>query len=296
MTRKPVKRILCPIDFSDFSGRAYKYAASLAQRYGAKLFVQHVVEDWRYPCANFVTSFEQYDAFCKCLFHQGRERLQEFARDHAREGWRPECVTYAGTAADCILSFAEREDVSLIVMGTHGFRGADRIMLGSVTEAVLRKASCPVLVVHNEPQKPLAVPRGPDEVQLHQILCCMDFSPFANDACEYALSLAKEYKATLTLVHVLDGWITRPHRGESIRQAEEQLEKFFPAKSIQGCSVHAVVRHGAAYNEIGHLACQINADLIVMAVRGRNTLDDKIFGSTTYRVIQLGDCPVLAIH
>lgn len=186
----PIKRILCPVDFSDFSARAYEYAASVAQHYHARLFLQHVVERWNYPCADFVTTYEQYEDFCRNLYHVGEQRLREFACRHAREGWNPECVTHEGMAADCILSFAEREHVNLIVMGTHGLRGADRIMLGSATETVLRKARCPVLALKDDPRKPLTVPHTSRDIWLHEILCCIDFSEPSRDALEYALSLA----------------------------------------------------------------------------------------------------------
>ena len=247
MKRKPIKRILCPIDFSDFSARAYEYAASLAQRYDAKLFVQHVVERWRYPCADFATTFDQYDSFCKNLYRLGEQRLREFVRARGREGWCPDCVTHEGIADECILSFAQQEDVDLIVIGTHGIRGADRIVLGSVTETVLRKARCPVLAVHDEPRKPLAVPHAAREIELHEILCCIDFSEQSKDG-------------------------------------------------LQECRIEKAVRPGSPYKEICKLAYERDADLIVMGGQGRNSMDDRVFGSTTYRVVQLSGCPVLAIH
>ncbi len=296
MKRKPIKRILCPIDFSDFSGRAYEYAASLAQRYDARLFVQHVVERWRYPCADFVTTFDQYESFCKNLYRLGEQRLREFVRERGREGWCPDCVTQEGIADECILSFAQQEDVSLIVIGTHGIRGADRIVLGSVTETVLRKAHCPVLAVHDEPRKPLAVPHAASEIELHEILCCIDFSEQSKDGLEYALSLANEFSATLTLAHVLEGRTIRGNHGDCVAEAERMLNSLIPIQPVPECRIEKAVRPGSPYKEICKLAYEIDADLIVMGVQGRNSMDDRVFGSTTYRVVQLSGCPVLAIH
>jgi len=129
-----IERILCPVDFSEFSIGAYRYASSLAQQYGARLFVQHVVEFWRYPYASFVATADVYSQFCQRLLTEGEEELRNFLKSHDQNGIYPECVIRVGMAADCILSLADEQTTSLIVMGTHGRRGFDRLMLGSVTE------------------------------------------------------------------------------------------------------------------------------------------------------------------
>jgi nucleotide-binding universal stress UspA family protein len=74
------------------------------------------------------------------------------------------------------------------------------------------------------------------------------------------------------------------------------MDELIPARTNLGLKIDHAVRIGRAYREIGQLARETHADLVIMAVHGRNSLDDAIFGSTTYRVIQSGTCPVLAIH
>lgn len=291
-----IERILCPVDFSEFSIGAYRYASSLAQQYGARLFVQHVVELWRYPYASFVATADVYSQFCQRLLTEGEEELRNFLKSHEQNGIYPECVIRVGMAADCILSLADEQTTSLIVMGTHGRRGFDRLMLGSVTEKVLRNAHCPVLAVRTPSRNFIASATAQDAIKLRRILFCTDFSDYSNRALDYALSLVAEYNCELTLVHVLEDLPKPTRMKQTIAKANEDLDKLIPAQAKKSYRIATTVRVGRAYKEIIQLASEKDADLVIMAVRGRNALDLAVFGSTIYRVIQLGTCPVLAIH
>ena len=142
-----VKLILCPIDFSEFSVRAYRHALSLAEHYRAKVVALHVVELFRFPSAGFAASAGLYDEFCQAAREGGKEQLQEFVKNHTHDEIQPELVVHQGIASDSILAFAQAQKTDVIVMGTHGRRGYDRLMLGSVTNRVIRRAPSPVLVV-----------------------------------------------------------------------------------------------------------------------------------------------------
>ena len=124
-----VKLILCPVDFSEFSVRAYRHALSLAEHYRARLVAQHVVELWRYPSVGFVATAGLYQKFCQSLQERAMEQLQELANSHVHNDIHPELVVYQGMAPDSILSFADSRHPDVIVMGTHGRRGYDRLML-----------------------------------------------------------------------------------------------------------------------------------------------------------------------
>lgn len=77
-----VKLILCPIDFSEFSVRAYRHALSLAAHYRAKLVVQHIVELWRYPSVGFVAYAGLYEEFCRARREYGKEQLAELVKNY----------------------------------------------------------------------------------------------------------------------------------------------------------------------------------------------------------------------
>jgi nucleotide-binding universal stress UspA family protein len=274
---------------------AFRYALLLAQHYRAKLFVQHVVELWRHPEAAFAPA-HYYEEFRGHLLHNGEEELRKFVTSNADNGIQPERVVGQGMAADSILALAEAQKVDLIVMGTHGRRGFDRLMVGSVTERVLRKASCPVLAVHRPSSYFLSAREQQDPVHLNRILFCTDFSENSERALGHAISLTAEYNAELTLLHVLEDIPSWSSINEATSAATEQLDELVPSEKPKAGSIKTMVRRGSPYQQIIQLALEARSDLVIMAVRGRGALNLAVFGSTTYRVIQLGPCPVLAVH
>ncbi len=310
-----IKLILCPVDFSEFSVRAYHHALSLAEHYRAQMVVQNIVELSRYPYADYVASQGDYAEFCRALHEGGKAKLREFVEKHTHDEIRLELVVNEGAAADSILSLAQARNVDLIVMGTHGRRGFDRLVLGSVTDRVMRTARCPVLAISKAPHESKVHDSAHDSVphdsvpheprakveerrhvhHLSRILFCTDFSRNAERALNYAISVTKEYNAELTLLHVLEEAPSPAKAKEAIATAAEQLDKLIVSKERENLKVKTVVRIGKPYQEIIQLAVEAQIDTVIMGVSGRGALDRAVFGSTTYRVMQLGPCPVLAV-
>lgn len=296
-----VKLILCPIDFSEFSERAYRHALSLAEHYRAKVVALHVVELFRFPSAGFAASAGLYDEFCQAAREDGKEQLQEFVKNHTHDEIQPELVVHQGIASDSILAFAQAQKTDVIVMGTHGRRGYDRLMLGSVTNRVMRRARSPVLVVckpqHESTVADMAAGKERGHAhRLNRILFCTDFSENSERALNYAISATEEYDAELTLLHVLEEVPSPAKTEEAIAAATEQLDKLIPPEARKTLKIKTAVRIGKPYLQIIQLALETQVDMVAMGVRGRGALDLAVFGSTTYRVIQLGPCPVLAVH
>ena len=290
-----LKSILCPIDFSDFSAAAYQYALSLADYYKARIVALHVVELWKYPFADYAAHEADYAKFCGALNEGGEVQLQRFVKEHSAYGLQPELVAHQGNAPNCILSFAQKENIEMIVMGTHGRSGFDRLVLGSTTDRVMRKAACPVLVVSNASQQSLCT--GPDgRHRLSRILYCTDFSHNSERARGYAISLAAEYNAELTLLHVAEKAPDLTRAEAIIAERTQELYKLLSETERKNLNVRSAVRFGKPYEEIVRYATEAQASLIIMTARGGDAVDRAVFGSTTYRVIQLGPCPVLAIH
>lgn len=290
-----IERILCPVDFSEFSAKAYDYAYSLARHYGAKLLLQHVVAPIGGSYPLYVLPGASLATIDWDLTADAEKRLKEIVEKRASNGCQAEFVVHKGSIPEAILAFAESQHIDMIVMGTHGRRGWDRLVTGSVTERVLRKARCPVLVVR-KPVHDFVDPNVTDNVvRLQKILACTDFSENSSAALDYALSLAQEYRAELTIVHVLEEFpgTDLPARTQEI---EHKLRQSIPSKALDLCRVELKVRVGQPYQEIIQLAVEDRTDLMVLGVRGRSATDLAVFGSTTNRVIQLGPCPVLAVH
>jgi nucleotide-binding universal stress UspA family protein len=287
-----IERILCPVDFSEFSDKACDYAHSFARHFGAKLFVLHVAEPF-VPMDPSSISPPLIDQVYAQNIADAEEKVRELA---VRQNWNDvehEVVLERGAVADAILRFVEGNNIDLITMGTHGRRGLDRLVLGSVTERILRTARPPVLAVHRLPQASGAR-EGP--VQFRKILCCTDFSDNSPRALEYAFLLAYKYKAGISLLHVIE----RSESGKDLEAERcrvlQQLRAVIP-HNVQNCAtVEPAVRAGKAYEEILGHAAETETDLIVMGVRGRNALDLALFGSTTQRVMQLGQSPILVVR
>lgn len=290
-----IKLILCPVDFSEFSVRAYHYALSLAEHYRAQLVVQHIVELSRYPYADYVASTGDYAEFCRALGEGGKERLREFVKEHPHDEIQPELVVHEGTAPDCILSLAQARKTDLIVMGTHGRRGYDRLVLGSVTNRVMRKTPCPVLAICKLAHESTGEERHHIH-HLNRILFCTDFSENSELALQYAVSATTEYNAELTLLHVLEDVPSPSRMEEVIAEFSKKLDKLISQEGRRALKIKTAVRIGKPYQQIIQLVGEAQIDTVVMGVRGRGALDLAVFGSTTYRVLQLGTCPVLAVH
>jgi nucleotide-binding universal stress UspA family protein len=218
-------------------------------------------------------------------------------KNHTQNEVQPELVVDEGTAPDSILSFAQAQKSDLIVMGTHGRRGFDRLMLGSATDRVMRMAPCPVLAVREPPCDSIAAGQERHyRHHLNRILACTDFSEDSERALNYAILTAAEYDAELTLLHVLEE-VPRPAKTEeATAAATEQLDRLILPERRNTLKIDTAVRIGKPYREIIRLAMETQTDLVTMGVRGRGALDLAVFGSTTYRVMQLGPCPVLTAH
>ena len=141
------KQILCPVDFSDFSDYAMRYAALLAQKFEARLTLLHVVAPILVPLPGDALVPPMRQADLADIADACRERLTRTAGDLAEKGIAVACQVTSGVPYLEILRMAEELHADMIVMGTHGRSGLVHLMIGSVAERVVRKAPCAVLTV-----------------------------------------------------------------------------------------------------------------------------------------------------
>ena len=292
-TTVQIDRILCPVDFSEISAKAYRYAQSIACHYHAQMISQHVVELWQYPELDFAVRAEHYYQSRQALMSKAQAELRLFVATHG--GVQPERVVQEGRAADAILSLAQARAVSLIVMGTHGRSGFDHLMFGSVTERVLRHAPCPVLAIPPKAPDESGANVAVDPARVQRILCGVDFSAHSQRALEYALSVADAYHAEVAVLHVLENVPESANVAVETTAAMENLRKLLPPAGDGSPKPDLEVRLGKAYRGILDFAAERQSNLIIVGTRGRNSLDQQVFGSTAYRVIQLYPGPVLTV-
>jgi nucleotide-binding universal stress UspA family protein len=147
MTGTPIRKIICPIDFSDHSERALRFALGLAEQCGAMIDVLHVYQVPFYAPPHQPMEAEQ--AMSERYRDLGREWLDRVLErpQHRRAAVPVGSSLVEGKPHEEICRFAEEHDVDLIVMGTHGRTGLARVLMGSVVERVVRTSSVPVLTV-----------------------------------------------------------------------------------------------------------------------------------------------------
>ena len=299
-----ISRILCPVDFSDSSTHAVDQAIAVAGWYKARIVALHVLEPLARPVQDLPVA-----AVTPSETDRQRARDQTAACFGAATaaGIGVDVTVEVGTPAAAIAACAVDRQADLIVMGTHGAGGFERLLLGSVTEEVLRKAPCAIMSV---PPRAQATSRLP----FRQLLCAVDFSDCSLKALDLALSLARESGAALTLLHVLEWpWHEPPppafeelpraqaaalieYRRHIETTAMGRLAALVPAGERGQGAVTPRVRHGKPYAEALREAAVDGADLIVVGVHGRNALDLLVFGSTTNHIVRQATCPVLTVR
>jgi nucleotide-binding universal stress UspA family protein len=294
-----ISQILCPVDLSDASATAFAYASMLSRWYDAPVTALQMV--WvgvptLSPASSpFVLTAAQVQDFTR--------DLEAFVTTNTPAGApRATVVLREGPMVQGILEEARTRNADLVVMGTHGRGGFEHLVLGSVTEKVLRKATVPVLTV------PPAVTQVPTAARpFNAVLCAVDFSPASLRALRYAESLAAEGGKRLILVHVLDWIDDRPlpsGLGTEIvaaqrRQESTVLEDLRSAVSadVQAwCTCEELTAIGRPYEQILRVAEEQHADLIVIGVHGRHAIERALFGSTTTQIVRRASCPVLTVR
>lgn len=143
-----LSRILAPTDFSEYSDHALRFAAEMAGQFGAKLFLLHVVSNEALESiAKAHVPPYPVDSVYEDLTQEIREQYVKHAPPEIRKSLETEILVLPGVPFLEIIRVARTKGVDLIVMATHGRTGLSHALMGSVTEKVVRKASCPVVSI-----------------------------------------------------------------------------------------------------------------------------------------------------
>jgi len=298
-----IRRILCPTDLSDVAPRAFDHALALARFHQAEVELAYVSEPLL-PGPVAPASYPPWVVLDPAVRGRLQSALETLAGPARAVGVPVRFGVYEGGVVAEILDRARAWPADLLVMGTHGRGGFERLVLGSVTEKVLRKAPCPVLTV----PPPAGGPHPSGAVLFRTIVCPVDFSDASLAALRHALKLAEESSAEITVLHVLE-WLVEDEPGARIagfdvpefrryleKDAREKLRGAVPEEARHWCRPREEVVGGRPWREILRVAEERQADLVVMGVRGRNPVDMVLFGSTTQHVVRGARCPVLVVH
>ena len=299
--RIQLKRILCSTDFSDLSDYAVSYGIALAREFKAKLYLCHVIDlssATMYGEATFA-----FEAQYVHMEEYAHERLRRLIGEHQVE-WEP--LVSTGRASDEIALLSQEKAVDMIITATRGRSGLKRLILGSVTEHLMRTVPCPLLTVTGPLPSSTTAPGG-RSVRFKSVLVGCDFSPNSELAFQYAISLAQEFQSDLHLVHVVEPPVYKdlPQSIEEARdklrqglpgQLKERLENMVPADAANWCKPKIMLLAGHAHEELLKYAVIQDIDLIVLGVTGHKLLETLFVGSTTDRVVRKSLCPVLTVR
>lgn len=284
------KRILCPVDFSELSLLALKYAAVGAREYGAELTVlhAHAFDLPRY----FVQSETSHLIRELSAAKKGaRDYLTSSVKEILGKAVQLLSVRYEVVDADpldAILDLAEKHKTDLIVLGTHGYGRVKRLLLGSVAENVVRQAKVPVFLVRQKEHEFIDVAHPAAEPRLARILCPVNTAESGAAGLRHAGSLAKRFHAKLTAFYSIEQEVDES-------SVTKDLCRWIVEPAGTRCDVETVVRKGAPAEEIITYAREQHEDLIVLCGHHRPFQESTFLGRTTDLVMRHAPVPVLVV-
>ena len=280
------QKILLAIDFSLQTAQVIQAAVQIAKVYASELFLVYAAVPPVYGAGAQPTPIETFEVDLEIE----QARMAELVKHDPAIGSLPhqEIIAYA-PPVELIHKVVEEKNIDLVIAGSHGASGMERLALGSVAECILRTVRCPVLVVGPH----AAMPKG----LFDSILLATALSTSGLRSAQYASALAEHFHSKLTLLHVVEKRANKPVQPELLEdQLIAKLQELIP----QDFAVHATavprVEYGEAGDLIVSLALCTRSTLIVAGAQDDKALSDRVPWSTLGEVIRRSPCPVLCVR
>lgn len=282
------QKILVPTDFSEPSEIALRHAAFWAAEGEAEITLLHVR-----------TIFHDNPGLLDDLVKEAEQNLKAKARSlMSREIAVNTVVLRDISPVEGIENFLADNAFDLIVMGTHGHGAVMHFVLGSVTESIVRSATCPVISVRTEEQVPDSLAR---------ILVGFDFSEHSKAAVGQAIQVAKQTGAQMHAVFVFEQEVHPayyPIWEQTVSdmlpqiedEADRELRPVFEGAGLSNWRVSVIRGNYKAPKELAEYARTTDADLIVVGTHGLKGWDRWLLGSTSERLLRIAPCPVMTVH
>ena len=286
------KEILCPIDFSELSDLALKYAASGASQFHANLTVFHAahVDVPRYFTRDIAEKITDE-------INSARKDFQARMAEHVVSTLGPSArklslqyLFMESHPVDAILEAAEKGRVDLIVMGTRGFGGVKKLLMGSVAHGVFQSSRIPLFTVRQKGHDFIDVTKSDAVPRIRNILCPCNTTATAGLSLRYAVSLAERFNAALTVLSIYEG-----EESLDSSRMEEELCSWISGSAQAHCELKPIVRRGNAAEQIIKYANEEKSDLIVLSARHHSFQGGSFFGRTTELVVRHAPLPVLTV-
>ncbi len=300
-----IKKVLFPTDFSEIATQSLPYAIKMAKLFDAELIMLHAVTLYEHDPNDPEHHFPSLQTYCAEVSEKAESGFQLCIDTLGEVGVKIKKAIVQGISPHAaILEYIKDEgDIGLVVMSTHGRSGLSHVLLGSVTENVIRYAKCPILVTKH-PEHEFIDP-GTGEVHIRKILFPYDFSEESLRPVKFLKFIAGVSGAEVTVIHSVDVEVPPIYYAsgiDSILQLDPNLNervvkrmKDQVGSKLEGIEVKYEVKEGRAVDRIKEYASEHKIDVIIMGAAGSHSIGDFLFGSTAARVIQKAVCPVFIV-
>jgi nucleotide-binding universal stress UspA family protein len=288
----PFTKILLPVDFSARSADLVRTAAALAERFGAKPTLLHVLSP-EFPSHLAHSQASSLHDVSLSARQDAEGKLEELAASELHHG-SVDRVLLEGDVAANIVDYARSENFDLIMMPTHGHGLFRRLLLGSITAKVLHDANCPVwTAVHTA-----ATASGSHSAAIRRIACAIDLGPDASRLLYWAKRISEAFGAALSTIHVVvsldprleEFYLSSEWRGYLIGRARSRLADL---QAASGVEAESHIEIGPVPHAVADAAREAQADLLIIG-RGQEGLTGRLAGNA-YAIIRESPCPVLSV-
>ncbi len=290
------KCVLVATDFSEYSKVALDISLSASRCMKTKLYVLHTIEKFPHDYRHLLSGTAHADM---------KQKLEEDAIDKIK-AMIPVEIMGKGDIIPMVrfgkpfletMQVVKENNVDLLVIGTHGRAGVDRVMLGSVAERIVRKAGCPVMVI-----------KGIKYTGFKRIIVPIDFSDCSRKALEYAIATARAHNSRLTILHIYEKSFVEPYvnaanseeKADEImkeieRVNETKYDEFLKTVDLNGVEYEKLLKKGIAETDIVEIAMEQQANLIVMGTHGRSGIKHILIGNTAEEVVRTVHCDIIIV-
>jgi nucleotide-binding universal stress UspA family protein len=284
---KKIEKILWATDFSQESRHCLPYVKFFADAVKAKNYALYVLpkfSDWIYE-----TAFLSDDELFKTIDNTRQNSLNKMEKYSKQSGLSMEPRVIEGRfASEEIISYANDNNVDLILAGRRGISEIEQILIGSTTSRLIRKANIPVLVI----------PRAKKNAKIGKILCPIDLGDFSMMELEYAIALAEQLRAVLYVIHVSEFFsykIPIFARDKLIEKINNKIKEMAEARNYRIEDENIIHEVGEPAQKIMETAGKKKIDVITMATHQRKGIEKFFLGSITEKVLMYSDTPVIVL-
>jgi nucleotide-binding universal stress UspA family protein len=295
------KNVLFATDFSLTSEAALPYATSICRHFGSTLHVVHVMSDAGLLMMTGGVDYVSMSTVFEDAHNEAREKLDTLSKRF--EGIPHRNYVRHGQVWKNLAGVIEENDIDLIVVGTHGRTGLGKLLLGSVAEDILRHAVCPVLTVGPKVSGRAKLPASqshdlaPLELELREIVFATNFAQNAALVAQEAVSLAEEFRARLTLMHVVEDFTQIGSTAGAAEDGIRRLHDLIPKNAALQYLPETLLEFGPVPDRILKIARDREADMIVLGARASSEVGTThLPWSTAHHVISQAPCPVLTLR